>query len=124
MGKLSVQLLGGFRLHDGAGQEIKIVSRKGRALLAYLATRAGESHSRDRLATLLWEDVDEELARTSLRQALAAVRKSLPEAAQPILRTDTESVALDHTVVASDLEALRRALAAGTTADVRTILQH
>jgi DNA-binding SARP family transcriptional activator/tetratricopeptide (TPR) repeat protein len=124
LGKLSVQLLGGFRLHDGAGQEIKIVSRKGRALLAYLATRAGESHSRDRLATLLWEDVDEELARTSLRQALAAVRKSLPEAAQPILRTDTESVALDHTVVASDIEALRRALAAGTTADVRTILQH
>lgn len=124
MSKLSVQLLGGFRLHDDTGHEIKIASRKGRALLAYLATRAGESHSRDRLATLLWEDVDEELARTSLRQALAAIRKSLPEAAHAILRTDTESVALNGAAVVSDIEGLRRALAAGTTADVRIILQH
>jgi DNA-binding SARP family transcriptional activator/tetratricopeptide (TPR) repeat protein len=122
--ELSIQLLGGFRLHDGAGQEIKIASRKGRALLAYLAARLGESHSRDRLATLLWEDTDEELARTSLRQALAALRKSLPQAAQNILRTDTESVALDAQAVATDIEALRRALSAGTTSEVRNILEH
>jgi len=122
--ELSVHVLGGFRLLDHAGQEIKIASRKGRALLAYLATRAGESHSRDRLATLLWEDADEELARTSLRQALAALRKSLPQAAQTILRTDTESVALDNQAVSIDLDALRRALSTSTTADVREILQH
>jgi DNA-binding SARP family transcriptional activator len=122
--ELSIKLLGGFRLHDSAGQEIKIASRKGRALLAYLAARVGESQSRDRLATLLWEEADEELGRTSLRQALAALRKSLPQSAQSILRTDTESVALDGQAVGTDIEALRRALAAGTTSEVHNILEH
>ena len=83
--ELNLQVLGAFRVHDSAGVEIRIASRKGRALLAYLALRPGESHSRDRLATLLWEDADEELARTSLRQALAALRKSLPADAHKAL---------------------------------------
>ena len=87
--ELTLQLLGAFRVHDAAGGEIRIASRKGRALLAYLALRPGESHSRDRLATLLWEDADEELARTSLRQALAALRKSLPADAHEALLADT-----------------------------------
>ncbi len=121
--ELSVQLLGGFRLVH-AGHEIKIASRKGRALFAFLATRAGESHSRDRLARLLWEDTDEELARTSLRQSLAALRRSLPDAARTVLRADTESVGLDAAAVAIDLEDLRHALATGTTADVAAILRH
>lgn len=119
MHEVSVQLLGGFRLCDAKGQEIKIPSRKGRALLAYLATRANESHSRDRLALLLWEDAEEELARTSLRQALAALRKTLP---QSILRADTDSVALDG-AVATDLAELRRALASSTMSDVRRIVE-
>jgi DNA-binding SARP family transcriptional activator len=76
MTELTLQVLGAFRVQDAAGAEIRIASRKGRALLAYLALRPGESHSRDRLATLLWEDADEELARTSLRQALAALRSA------------------------------------------------
>ena len=89
MTELTLQVLGSFRVRDAGGGEVRIASRKGRALLAYLALRPGESHSRDRLANLLWEDVDEELARTSLRQALAALRKALPVAAQAALRADT-----------------------------------
>jgi DNA-binding SARP family transcriptional activator len=116
---LTLQVLGAFRVHDPSGAEIRIASRKGRALLAYLALRPGESHSRERLATLLWEDADEELARTSLRQALAAVRKALPETAQRALRADTESVGIDPALIESDLLTLRRGLAAGT----RTSLQ-
>ena len=50
--ELNLQVLGAFRVQDAAGAEIRIASRKGRALLAYLALRPGESHSRDRLATL------------------------------------------------------------------------
>jgi DNA-binding SARP family transcriptional activator len=116
--EVSVQLLGGFRLCDATGREIKIPSRKGRALLAYLATHLNESHSRDRLAMLLWEDAEEDLARTSLRQALAALRKALPS---PILRADTDSIALDG-AVATDLAELRQALASSTMADVRRIV--
>src|SRR5688572_29513763 len=95
VGELTLQVLGAFHVRDASGGEIRIASRKGRALLAYLALRPGESHSRDRLANLLWEDADEELARTSLRQALAALRKSLPPNAQSALRADTESVGVD-----------------------------
>jgi DNA-binding SARP family transcriptional activator/class 3 adenylate cyclase/tetratricopeptide (TPR) repeat protein len=119
VGELSLQLLGSFRVLDSTGREVRIASRKGRALLAYLAMRPGESHARDRLATLLWEDADEELARTSLRQALAALRKALPSQAQPALLSDTESVGIDSTLVRSDIAEFRRSLMSGT----RTSLQ-
>jgi len=122
--ELNLQVLGAFRVQDAAGAEIRIASRKGRALLAYLALRPGESHSRDRLATLLWEDADEELARTSLRQALAALRKSLPADAHKALLADTESVGIDPAVVRSDLHAFRRALNAGTRTSLQEAMTH
>jgi DNA-binding SARP family transcriptional activator/tetratricopeptide (TPR) repeat protein len=122
--EITLQVLGAFRIQDSAGREIRIASRKGRALLAYLALRPGETHSRERLASLLWEDADEELARTSLRQALAAVRKSLPAAAQSALLADTESVSIDPQAVSSDLGALRRGLADGTRTALKQALAH
>ncbi len=122
--ELNLQVLGAFRVQDSAGTEIRIASRKGRALLAYLALRPGESHSRDRLATLLWKDADEELARTSLRQALAALRKSLPTDAHKALLADTESVGIDPAVVRSDLHAFRRALTAGTRTSLQEAMAH
>ena len=124
MTELNLQVLGAFRVQDSAGAEIRIASRKGRALLAYLALRPGESHSRDRLATLLWEDADEELARTSLRQALAALRKSLPADAHKALLADTESVGIDPAIVRSDLHAFRRALNAGTRTSLQEAMTH
>lgn len=122
--ELNLQVLGAFRVQDAAGAEIRIASRKGRALLAYLALRPGESHSRDRLATLLWEDADEELARTSLRQALAALRKSLPADAHKALLADAESVGIDPAIVHSDLHAFRRALNAGTRTSLQEAMTH
>jgi DNA-binding SARP family transcriptional activator len=122
--ELNLQVLGAFRVQDAAGAEIRIASRKGRALLAYLALRPGESHSRDRLATLLWEDADEDLARTSLRQALAALRKSLPVDAHKALLADTESVGIDPAIVRSDLHAFRRALNAGTRTSLQEAMGH
>ena len=124
LGELNLQVLGSFHVRDASGGEIRIASRKGRALLAYLALRPGESHSRDRLANLLWEDADEELARTSLRQALAALRKSLPAHAQAALQADTESVAVDAELLASDIEAFRRALSAGTRTSLQDAINH
>lgn len=124
MTELNLQVLGAFRVQDAAGVEIRIASRKGRALLAYLALRPGESHSRDRLATLLWEDADEELARTSLRQALAALRKSLPADAHKALLADTESVGIDPAIVNSDLHSFRRALTAGTRTSLQEAMGH
>jgi DNA-binding SARP family transcriptional activator/predicted negative regulator of RcsB-dependent stress response len=122
--QLGLQLLGGFRLQDASGREVRVTSRKGRALLAYLATRESEICTRDRLARLLWDDTDEELARTSLRQALTALRKSLPSDAHAVLIADAESVRLDFEQVHTDLSAFRRCLGAGTRAALQEALSH
>ena len=114
MSQLTLQLLGPLRVLDGASAEIKIASRKSRALLAYLALRPSESHARDRLAALLWEDADEELARTSLRQAIAALRKALPRSLHSALIATTDSIALDGRVLDCDLARFRQALTSAT----------
>jgi DNA-binding SARP family transcriptional activator/tetratricopeptide (TPR) repeat protein len=122
--QLVLQLLGGFAVRDTAGTELRIASRKGRALLAFLAARAGETHSRDRLASLLWEEADEELARTSLRQALAAIRKALPVDAHPVLISDPDSLRLDPDLIETDIALLRRSLITGTRAALQEGMAH
>ena len=78
MAPLLLNLLGGFELRPHDGPPIALSTKTGQALLAYLALTPGQRHSRDKLATLLWEDRPDQQARTSLRQTLAVLRKSLP----------------------------------------------
>lgn len=120
---LTLQLLGGLRLQDAAGTDIAISSRKARALLAYLAASPAEAHERDRIAAVLWDEVDAELARANLRQALAALRRSLP-ATEAILRTDTQSVALLTASLAIDLQLLRQSLNATNRTSLQAALNH
>ena len=60
----------------------------------------------------------------SLRQALAALRKSLPGDAHKALLADTESVGIDPAIVRSDLHAFRRALNAGTRTSLQEAMSH
>src|SRR5690606_29366309 len=86
-------LFGPFRLelrHDGACQIIHLPRRKVESLLAYLACHFEPGgHSRDKLAALFWGDTPDEQARTSLRTALAVLRKTFGATA---LLTDRERV--------------------------------
>src|SRR5262245_52922383 len=68
-------LLGGFDLRAATGDPIPLSGRKTLALLAFLALQPGQRAARSRLITLLWGDVPDTQARTSLRQALAAMRR-------------------------------------------------
>jgi DNA-binding SARP family transcriptional activator/class 3 adenylate cyclase len=77
MTKLSLGLLGGFRLETDAGELVPLTTRKAQALLAYLALHAGQPQARPKLAALLWGERTEAQARDSLRQALSLVRKAL-----------------------------------------------
>lgn len=72
-----LSLLGPFHLADPSGRVLEVASRKNRLLLAMLALSPGRTMSRDRLAGLLWSEHNDEQARTSLRQALAVLRKDL-----------------------------------------------
>lgn len=68
-----------------------LVSNKAQALLFYLAVTA-QSHSRQRLAGLLWGEMDEERARRNLRVALTKLRPL----ADDFLLVRRHSLAFNH----------------------------
>ena len=90
MARIRLNLLGGFTVESIDGTALGHLPRKARALLAYLALSDPPAQSRHRLAGLLWPEYGDVQARTSLRQALTAIRKQIGD----ILKTDKEVVAL------------------------------
>ncbi|TPI19867.1 alpha/beta fold hydrolase [Mesorhizobium sp. B4-1-1] len=86
-------LLGGFDLAS-SGAAAPTLSRKARAMMAYLALQAGQAQSREKLAALLWSLNGETQARMSLRQAVSAVRKAMHKCGSGGFVTDGASVAL------------------------------
>ena len=100
-----------------------MTARKARALLGYLALHAGVAHGREQLAALLWEDADPELARTSLRQALSALRRALPRECTKALVADTLQVRLDAALVEVDRLRLRELDAEGSAASLAAAME-
>lgn len=94
MARVRLDLLGGFQLHGADGIPVALSSRKARALLAYLALARGRAQSRDKLAALCWAESNAEQARTSLRQALSAMRRALEDAGQGVVQADGDCVTL------------------------------
>lgn len=84
---------------------LRLPTKKSLGLLIYLASPPGEPRSRDQLAGLLWGRSAQEQARTSLRQNLARLRKSLRGAKDAIV-ADAEHIKLDAACVESDTSRL------------------
>src|SRR5262249_28133610 len=103
MGQLVLTLLGGFRARLDSGPRLALPTRKAQALLAYLAVPPGTPHPRDKLASLLWGNTLETTARTSLRQTLYALRKSLRDADPQPLAVDADTLTLDPRAVTVDV---------------------
>ncbi|HEY3097966.1 MAG TPA: AAA family ATPase [Methylomirabilota bacterium] len=103
MARLILTLLGGFRARVDSSTPLALPTRKAKALLAYLALPAGTAQPRDKLASLLWGSTLETTARTSLRQTLYAVRKSLGDAGLRVLAVDGETVRLDPDAMSVDV---------------------
>lgn len=117
MADLRLDLLGGLHIGSPDGTPLPLSARKARALLAYLALSQGRAQPRDKLAALFWADSNAEQARTSLRQALSAVRKALEDAglqAQQALVADADRVGLCRAQV--DVVEFERCLRDGTPA--------
>jgi len=117
---LRLRLLGSFELRGPGDRPLPITARKTRALLAYLALQDGARQSRERLAALLWEEADAELARSSLRQSLAALRRALPTRLQACLDADAQEVALDLAQVEVDVRSVRSLIAVGSIASLKS----
>lgn len=74
--QLTLSLLGGFQVTQGEAS-VSFATDRARALLAYLAVEASQSHRRESLTALLWPDDQEKSARQNLSQTLTRVRKAI-----------------------------------------------
>ena len=77
--KVRLKLLGQFKLHrlGPPPGTFTIKSKKGRALLAYLALHPDQTIPRARVASLLWPEQPERVGRQSLRQILTELRDEI-----------------------------------------------
>ena len=114
MADLKLTLLGGFEMRLSTGAVADLPGQKDRALLAFLAVAAGDSHPRERLAGLLWSESGDPQARDSLKQALMRLRRCLGDADGESLRADRQSVGLDCGAVSVDALDFERLVGDGT----------
>ena len=113
-GGLRLSLLGGFRLDDRNGATLLLNLRKAEALLAYLAVSPGQTAARETLAALLWGGFAQPRARQSLRQVLLALGRTLNAGRPPVLRVDSQTVALEPGALLVDVQELTRLAAEGS----------
>src|SRR5512145_1904322 len=111
---LRLTLLGGFEARHSTDDVVRLPTKKAQALLAYLGLRPGQSHRREKLASLLWGERSDENARDGLRHALAALRKALSGVQPPAVLTEGQALALDPTVVEVDVDVFERRVGEGT----------
>src|SRR5437667_6498088 len=82
---------------------------------------ARPAHPREKLATLLWGDMQDAQARGNLRHALSRIRKLLPPSARSGLVFDGPSVALDPSIVEVDVARFERLVADGRPAALEQV---
>lgn len=100
MAAFSLTLLGGFQVERDGLVVAAFESNKVRALLAYLAIETERIHQRAQLATLLWPDHPDAMARSNLRHVLHQLRQTLADdPATPLLLTTYQTVELNPVFV-------------------------
>lgn len=111
---IDLRLLGGADLSgvDPVSAEALLVQAKSVGALAYLALATPRAlHRRDRLAGLLWPELDQERARGALRKVLQTLRRTLGDSA--IVARGDEEIGLARTVVWCDAVEMDEAVEAG-----------
>lgn len=91
-------LYGPLDIRDQSGSDLRPRLLKSRAVLAVLAGTPGHRHTRSWLQNLLWEDRQPQQAKSSLRSALADIRRSLGDHSAALI-SDHYEVALDQTMI-------------------------
>jgi len=111
---IELRMLGRLGLTAADGREVRTLLGQPRrfALLAYLAAATPLGfHRRDSLLVLFWPELDQEHARTALRQALRVLRSALGSGV--VVGRGDEDLGLDFGQVWSDVGAFEQAIAAG-----------
>ncbi len=101
---IRLRLLGRFSaVVDGSPPvPLRVVSKKGIGLLAYLALHPEHSVSREKLATLLWGDRPDQQARLSLRQCILSLRNSLALGSSKLFVLEGDAVGLRMELLSVD----------------------
>jgi DNA-binding SARP family transcriptional activator len=110
---IAFQTFGPVSLTDAEGREVHALLAQPRrlALLAYLAVAAPRGlHRRDAILTLFWPELDQQHARTALRQALRVIRGSLGAV---ITSRGDDEIGLDFERFQCDADAFDRAIGGG-----------
>jgi DNA-binding SARP family transcriptional activator len=118
MVRFRIMLFGGFELRDQAGEIIQLPGTQTAFLLAILALNSGKPVSRQKLISYLWEDRDEDQGRSSLRQVLWNIRKSLEPNSDTVILTSGDNLALSKEAVEVDVGYFEELLAAGSLEDL------
>jgi DNA-binding SARP family transcriptional activator/TolB-like protein len=101
---IRLRLLGRFSavVDSSPPVPLRIVSKKGICLLAYLAMHPEHTVSREKLATLLWGDRPDQQARLSLRQCILSLRNSLALGSSELFVLDGDAVGLRMELLSVD----------------------
>ena len=84
MSQLTISLFGKFELQFGQKISTSCESQKAQELLCYLLLNRGIPHSREKLATIFWQDYSTAQAKKYLRQALWQMQTTLEKLDFPI----------------------------------------
>ncbi len=114
MARLRIALLGGLEIASDKSSARSSLTRKARALVAYLVLQGGRGQSREKLAELLWGNSAEEQARANLRQAIWSIRKVLNYDGGAYLVTDGEQISLNGQDIELDVAKFERLVAEAT----------
>ena len=98
-----IHVLGAMRATSYLGENILPRGKKARAVFGYLCLNAGQRVGRSRLASLLWDRVPDQQARTSLRQALREVSAAMGPLAHELITADVDTLKLDAVFAGSTL---------------------
>ena len=98
-----VNLFGKFEVTTADGTPINIAGAKTQGLIAFLAMNMGMPPTRDRIVNLFWGDRFTDQARQSLRQAVAKLRRILPEG-EAALVVEHDRIGFNPDVVTVDVD--------------------
>lgn len=105
---LRLHVLGGLSLESPRPHSL---GRRPLALLALLAMAGERGISRDKIVAMLWPESDDERARSSLSQALYAIRRAMNGGGDPV--SGTTVLTLNDGVITTDVAAFERSCELG-----------
>jgi DNA-binding SARP family transcriptional activator len=120
---IHLKLLGGFNVKGPTLAPVSSLGKKASAVLAILAVSPDFTASRDRISGLLWSGTDDTLAKSSLRQTLALIRRTFGPACDDCLEVGRSAIGFRSSLVRCDVAEFRSYIAAGRLSDAVSLYQ-